>query len=745
MTTPDTTRDAGLIGRPINRVDGPKKVTGSAKYAADYDVPELLHGVIVSSPMAGGMITAIDDSAALAIPGVVTIYTHEKRPDMPSFRVRFKDLLSPPGKPYRPLHDERILFAEQPVALVLADSYEAARDAADLVQVSYQAGAFETALERAQHKAFDPRMPRLGIATTPDPRGDADAAFAAAPVTIEAEYRTAPEFHHPIELFATTAVWETEDTLTVYDKTQGAQNTHLYLRLALGLKPHHIRVVNHYVGGAFGIGLRPSYAVFLAAIAAKELHRPVRVTMTRSQMHGVSYRAHSIQKVSLACDRDGQLAAIRHRAVCATSNHENFQEAVVNWSGLAYKCDNVSLEYKLARVATPTPADMRAPGAATGLFALECAMDELAVATKIDPVALRLKNWVDYDQNEDKAITSKAQRECYAQAAERFGWATRSPAPRSMRDGNELIGWGVAGGIWEAVLPPMPIRAKATWRRDGRLEIAAGTTDIGTGSYTIFAQIAAEAFGLRPEQVVVRLGDSRFPLNAVEGGSWTAASTGAAVATACEKLKREIAKAARKHGLLPRKATAATFDNGYIASPSGGSVRIANVVEAVGSDIAVTGTLRPSLLKSRKEVSYSHSAAFVEVRVDAELGVVRVTRVVTAIAAGRILNPKTARSQILGGVVMGIGKALHEEGMFDHRFGKVVNHNLADYHVPSNADVYDIDVIFVDERDEKVSPLGVKGVGEIGIVGVAPAIANAIYHATGRRIRELPITPDKLL
>ena len=588
-------------------------------------------------------------------------------------------------------------------------------------------------------------MPRLGLGTTPDPRGDADGAFAAAPIKIEAEYVTSPEYHNPIELLATTAVWDTDGTLTVYDKTQGAQNTHLYLRLALGLKPQHIRVVNHYVGGAFGMALRPSHAVFLAAIAAKDLHRPVRVTMTRSQMYSVSYRPHAIQNVSLACDREGRLTSIRHRAVCATSTHEKQQEMVVSWSGLAYKCENVSLTYQLAKLATPTPADMRAPGATTGFL----------------PSNARWMNWRSprrwipsryvsrTGSTTTRTTTSRSRRKRSASAMRKPPNASvgrnAASAPGSMRDGNELIGWGVAGGIWEAGLPPMPIKARAMWRTDGLLEISAGTTDIGTGSYTIFAQIAAEAFGLQPDQVVVRLGDSRFPLNALEGGSWTAASTGAAVAKACEKLKQEIGKAARKHGLLARQTKVATFDGGHVTSATGGSVRIADVVAAVGSDIEATGTLRPSLLKNRKDVSYSHSAVFAEVRVDSELGVMRVARVVTAIAAGRILNPKTARSQILGGVVMGIGRALHEEGMFDHRFGKVMNHNLADYHVPSNADIHDIDVIFVDERDEKVSPLGVKGVGEIGIVAVAPAIVNAIYHATGRRVRHLPITPDKLL
>ncbi|HYR29360.1 MAG TPA: molybdopterin cofactor-binding domain-containing protein, partial [Thermoanaerobaculia bacterium] len=398
----------------------------------------------------------------------------------------------------------------------------------------------------------------------------------------------------------------------------------------------------------------------------------------------------------------------------------------------------------LVRLATPTPGDMRAPGAATGLFALESAMDELSYAAGIDPVALRLANWVEHDQIADKPITAKAQRECYAQAAERFGWSRRDPRPRSMREGRELIGWGMAGGVWDAMVSPLPTRARATWRSDGKLEIAAAASDIGTGTYTILTQIAAEAFGVSADDVEVRLGDSTLPLNPVEGGSWMAASTGAAVAKACEKLKRAILAAAHKSHGIPRRAKDVAFSYGRIVRGDT-AIAIDDIVSAAGNELSAAATNLPDVLGQRKHVSYTHSAVFAEVRVDEELGVVRVTRVVTAIAAGRILNPKTARSQILGGVVMGISKVLHEEGLFDHRVGKVMNHSLADYHVAANADIFDIDVIFVDERDEKASYLGVKGVGEIGIVAVPPAVANAIYHATGKRVRELPITPDKLL
>jgi xanthine dehydrogenase YagR molybdenum-binding subunit len=733
------------IGQAIERIDGSVKVSGRAEYAADYDVPHLLHGAIVSSRIARGRIVSIDTSAALALPGVIEVLTHLNRPDAASLGLKYKDMISPPGTPFRPLHDDRVLFADQPIALIVAETYEAARDAAALVNVTYEQQPFETDLHRAADRAFEPKIHRFGVKPPPQPRGDFEAAFAAAPIKIETEYTTAPEYHNAMELFATTVEWRDDGSMLVYDKTQGPQNVQLYLKLSLRKRMKDIRVVNKFVGGAFGSGLRPSHGVFLAALAAQHMKRSIRVVLTRAQMFSVTYRPHAIQRLSLACDHDGRLKAIKHHARSATSTYENQQEMIVNWSGLAYACDNVTLEYQIVPLATPTPGDMRAPGAATGLFALESAMDELAVAANMDPIALRLANWTDRDQNEDLEITSKALRECYAQAGERFGWSQRDARPRSMREDRELIGWGMAGGAWDAMVAPTPTRARATWRTDGKLEIAAAASDIGTGTHTILAQIAAEAFGLQVRDIDVRIGDSSLPFNPVEGGSWMAASTGAAVAKACEKLRRSIVTIARKIcGLLHGETV--RIDGGRLFSettlPQG--VSITEIIGKYG-EVSVTATHFPDVLGNRKHVSYTHSAVFAEVRVDEQLGVVRVTRVVTAIAAGRIINPQTARSQILGGVVMGIGKALHEEGLLDHRFGKVMNHSLADYHISSHADIYDIDVIFVDEQDPRASPLGVKGVGEIGIVAVAPAIANAIFHATGRRIRSLPITLDKLL
>ncbi|AYV48581.1 aldehyde oxidase [Caulobacter flavus] len=736
-------------GQPISRVDGPLKVSGTAHYAAEYAVPDLLHAVVVDSTIAKGRIVAIDASAALALTGVVSVITHDNRPHVAQLRYAYKDTVGPPGGPFKPLFDDKVHFDAQPIAVVVGETYEAARDGAALVRVTYEREPHQTDFSAVLDQSYKPSLPRIAIARPPKPRGDVEAATAQSTFKIAQTWKSVAEHHNPMEMFATTVAWEGEGKITVYDKTQGSQNVQLYLKQSLGFKLKNVRVVNTYVGGAFGSGLRPQHSAFLATLAAKALRRSVRLMLTRQQMFSLCYRPDAAQDLALACDEAGRLTAVRHHAVCATSPFEDHQDVTVNWSGMAYACPSAHLTYELAKVDTCTPSDMRAPGAATGQFALECAMDELAYAAGIDPLELRRRNFVDHDQNLDKPITSKALEACYEQGAAAFGWSRRSMAPGSMREDHELIGWGMAGGVWDARMAPTPTRARVTLSADGGLEVAAAASDIGTGTYTILAQIAGEAFGLPPERVTVRLGDSTLPFNPVEGGSWMAASTGAAVQKACDRLKAALLKAARKQeGVRHLKADQARFDQGLLIHPGlpTGAIALAGLLAAADmASLAATGTAVMDMIGMLKHISYTHSAVFAEVRVDEELGVIRVTRVVSAIAAGRILNPKTARSQILGGVVMGLSQALHEEALTDHRLGRLMNHNFAEYHIPTNADVEEIEVIFVEEQDPKASPLGVKGVGEIGIVGVAAAISNAVFHATGKRVRDLPITIDKLM
>jgi xanthine dehydrogenase YagR molybdenum-binding subunit len=544
-------------------------------------------------------------------------------------------------------------------------------------------------------------------------------------------------------------VWEGDGKITVHDKIQGVQNSQGYITGVFGVAKDDVRVVSPFVGGAFGSGLRPQYQLFLAVMAALELKRSVRVELTRDQMFTFVHRPHTYQRVALGADPGGHLQALLHDAVAGTSRFEDHQEVVVNWSGLLYRCDNVKLTYRLAKLDTYSPSDMRAPGAPLGLFALESAMDELAHATGVDPIELRLRNYTDKDENEGKRFTSKELRECYRQGAERFGWSRRNPEPRSMREGRELVGWGMATGVWEAQMTKTS--ARATLTADGRLEVATATADIGTGTYTILTQVAADALGLRMEDVTARIGDSSLPTSPVEGGSWTAASAGTAVQAACLAVRGKLFAHARRMDDSPLANASlerVTFAGGRISltdDPSRG-VTIADAMRAGGVDrLEAEETASPDSATQKRYSGYTHAAVFAEVRVDEELGAVRVTRIVDAVAAGRILNPKTARSQIIGGVVWGMGMALEEESMLDHKLGRFMNHNLAEYHVPVNADVPDIEVIFVEEHDDKVSPIGVKGLGEIGIIGTAAAIANAIHHATGKRVRELPITVDKLL
>ena len=744
-----TTRQ-NLVGTAQRRVDGRAKVTGAARYAAEFAAADLLHGAVVSSAIARGTIKSIDTKAAEAVPGVVKVYTHRNRPRTAWLDSSYRDEVAPPGHPFRALKSDAILFSGQPVALVVARDFETATYAASLVEVSYDAQAPRTDLDRERGASYVPPKKRSGIDPPPKPRGDADRAFAGAPVRVQQEYRVAVEHHNPMEPHATTVVWEGGGAITVHDKIQGVTNTQAYVTGVFGLAKEQVRVVTPFVGGGFGSGLRPQYQLFLAVLASLDLERSVRVVLTRDQMFTFGHRPLAIQTVSLGAEADGRLTAIIHDSVQETSTFEDYQENQVNWSGMLYRCDNTKLTYELAKLDTYTPADMRAPGAVLGVYALEAAMDELAYATGIDPVELRLRNYIaDRDQNTDKKLTSKALESCYRQGAERFGWAKRDARPRSMREGRELVGWGMATGVWEAMM--QKTSARATLTADGRLEVATASADIGTGTYTILTQLGADALGLGMDDVTAKLGDTSLPFSPLEGGSWTAASAGTAVQIACESVREKVFKLARQMDGSPlanADLDHVTFEHGriFVTRDPSRSVSLADAVRSSKEGkVEAEETAAPSMIQQMRYVGYTHSAVFVEVKVDEELGVVRVTRVVSAVAAGRILNLKTARSQILGGVVMGIGSALHEESMLDHDLGRFMNHNLGEYHVPANADIGHIDVIFVDEPDDKASPIGVKGLGEIGIVGTGAAVANAIYHATGKRVRDLPITIDKLL
>ena len=734
-----STSSTPYIGSPASRVDGHAKVTGAAKYAGEFKTTGLVYGSVVESAIPKGRITRIDTSEALRVEGVLDVLTHESRPRLADTSQAYKDDAAPDGSPFRPLYDDKIMFSGQPVALVLAEEWEIARYAATLVRVEYAKEAHVTDLYARRDQAFVIEKPEK-------PRGDAAKAFAAAEVRHEGEYFIPTEHHNPMELFASTVIWDGGGKLTVHDKTQGVQNVQRYLCSVFDMKSDDLRVVSPFVGGAFGAGLRPQYQVVLAVLAARALERSVRLVLTRQQMYGLGHRPATIERLALGAKADGTLESTTHEAIAATSQYEGFSRNDTAWSGLLYKCANAKYVHRLARLDLPTSCDMRAPGAATGVYALECAMDELAIALKIDPLELRLRCYSDRDQNDDVPYTSKKLRECYQQGSQAFGWDKRSPAPRSMRDGRELVGWGMATGIWEAL--QMKTAARIVLTANGHVEVASATSDIGTGTYTIMAQVAADMLGLPIDNVRVKLGDSTLPYSPLEGGSWTAASVSHAIAVTADEVRKELFRLARAMPGSPLKGSKTediTLVDGKIVDKKE-TTRAVSIVDTMrhGNLDRIERERSIDFKEDRSHARNTHSAIFAEVKVDEQLGVIRVTRVVNAVAAGRILNTKTAHSQIMGSVVWGIGMALHEETLVDHKFGRVMNANIAEYHMPVNADVQDIAVIFVDEPDAIVNPLGIKGVGEIGVVGTAAAIANAIYHATGMRVRDLPITLDKL-
>jgi xanthine dehydrogenase YagR molybdenum-binding subunit len=734
------------IGTATSRVDGIAKVTGAAKYAAEFNVPGMAYASIVGSTIAKGRITRIDASKALQVEGVIDVLTHENRPRMADADSAYKDDVAPDGSPFRPLYDGKVMFSGQPIALVLAEDSETARFAATLVRATYEEEPHVTDVYRQRDKAIALKTGQTQF-SPPKARGSAETAFTAAAVRHQGEYYVPIEHHNPMELYASTAVWEDGGKLTVYDKTQGVQNVQRYVCNVFGMKPDDVRVRSAFMGGGFGSGLRPQFEVVLAVLGARALQRSVRVVLTRRQMYALGYRPAMIQRIDLGANAGGTLDSIMHDAVTVTSQYEDFYRQETGWSGLLYKCANAKYTHKLAKLDLATSCDMRAPSATTALYALESAMDELAVALKLDPVELRMRCYSDVDQNEGGIpYSSKNLRECYRQGAEAFGWSKRTPEPRSMRDGTDLVGWGMATGVWEALQVPIAVRITLT--ANGHAEVACATSDIGTGTYTIMAQVAADMLGLPLENISVRLGDSTLPQSPVEGGSWIAASVSNGIVTTSNAIREKLLGLAKT---MPNSPLAgAALDNvaladGKLASkqdPSRG-ISIADVMRHAAVD-RIEEEKATTFAQDGKHAHNTHSAVFAEVHVDEQLGVIRVTRVVSAVAAGRILNPKTAHSQVMGGVIWGIGVALHEETQIDHTFGRIMNANIAEYHVPVNADVHDVEVIFVDEPDTIVNPLGIKGLGEIGIVGVAAAIANAVYHATGKRVRDLPITLDKV-
>ncbi|WP_432712871.1 xanthine dehydrogenase family protein molybdopterin-binding subunit [Pedobacter sp.] len=735
---------------PITRVDGRLKVTGAAKYAAEYELPNTKYAVLVTSTIAKGQIQSINTKAAAQAPGVIAVVSHLNALRPPGYPADNEHPTEPPtgGIPLRPFHSNKIYFNGQPVAMVVADTFERATYAASLVKLQYAKETHATDIYQHLDKAVLPasaaKNPKSPLADYD--RGEVDG-YKKAPVQIEAEYEHPAEMHNPMELQAITAHWEAEDKLTIYDKVQGTQPTQLNFAKEWKLQPENVKVIAKFVGGAFGNGLHNWPHETAAIMAAKMVKNPVKLMLTREQMFFmVGYRPKTLQKIALGATKDGKLVGITHSSVGQTSSYEEFTESTLQQSRMMYAAPNVSTRYRILPLDVSTPIWMRGPGEATGAFALECAMDELAFELNIDPLQFRVINHTDSDPEKKLPWSTKYLKECFDMGAKAIGWNKRQLKPATLKDGPWQIGYGMAVGTFGANRRGAKVRA--TLLKDGRLLLQSAVTDIGPGTGTAMTQIATEAFGIAPENIVFDLGNSSFPEAGNQGGSSTVNSVGPAVVAACKALQLKLLQLASSNipDFKDKTIDQVTFEKGNLQL-KGKSTKISFKELIDQKDAATYDVLaeaKPG--EERKNFSmYSYSVHFAEVHVHAATGMVKVKNVVTCADAGTIINQITASSQMIGGVTGGIGMALHEAAVMDHRYGRYITKDLADYHVPVHADVPKVEVLFVNKPDFKVDPLGTKGIGEIAIIGVAPAILNAIFNATGKRIRQLPVTPDKLI
>ncbi|HXT17173.1 MAG TPA: xanthine dehydrogenase family protein molybdopterin-binding subunit [Gemmatimonadaceae bacterium] len=701
------------IGQPINRADGVLKVCGEAVYAAEFPIENLAYGMLIQSTIGAGRITRIDTSEAERADGAIAILTADNAEKLPK---KGKGAFNPPaGRILSLLQDHNVHYNGEPIGVAIAETFEQARHAASLVRFEYENGEVEADFESALARSYPYADKILGRDPPHTTRGEISRGLRDSEVCLDVVYRTPVETHNPIEPHATIAEWK-GDELTLHDSTQFVYGVRRVVARTLGMPEEKVHVISQFAGGAFGSKGAAWSHVVLAAMAARHAKRPVKIVLTRRQMFGiVGARPFTTQHFEIGAMKDGTLCAMRHTATSSTSKLEEWLEPSTLATRVLYKVPNQNTSQHLVKLNTGTPTFNRAPGEASGMFALESAMDEMAERLGMDPIEFRLKNYAEEDPEEEKPWSSKSLRECYAIVADGFGWKHRDPKPRSMRENGVLIGMGMASSTYP--VKQMPASAIARLTPDGIVEIRAATHEIGTGTRTIMPQIASDALGIPVDRIRLVLGDTTLPENPISAGSMTAASTGSAVHNAAVALR----------GML-----------NDLGIQDLASHRPNAIVEA-------RADAKPGEDAKKKYSMHAFGAVCVEVRVDPDLGTVRLSRVVGAYGGGRVLNPKTARSQIIGGIVYGIGMALLEDTLIDPRNGRYVNAELDEYHLPVNADVPHIDVTFVDEKDEHVNPIGVKGLGEIGITGVAAAIANAVYHATGVRVRELPITLDKVL
>jgi xanthine dehydrogenase YagR molybdenum-binding subunit len=731
-------------GQPLTRRDGVLKVTGQATYAADNHPEGMLYAVIVPSRIARGRVLSLNIDAAKAHPGVVEVLTPENRPPLSHDP---NEKLPPFGFRVEVLQDDTVRYVNQPVALVVAETIEAATEAAGLLDPQYEVEPARVGLGTGLR--FDP--PSVGVGGPPSTVfGDVEAGLGRAVTVMEADYETPAQYHNAMEPHAVVAEWDGDRVMLDMPNQALAMSCGTYATY-FGIPADHVTIRSPFLGGGFGSKAIVNGPQILAIAAARLLKRPVKLVLTRAQMYGpVGHRGQTWQTLKLGMDGNGHLTALHHRSISATSSFDDFLEPAANASLPLYASPAILVEHQGVRLDTGTPGPMRAPGEASGSAALEVAMDEAAEACGMDPLAFRLANYAETEPGSGKPFSSKSLRECYTRASERFGWAGRPLEPGRMRDENGfLVGWGMGTAVFHC--PHFPAEARATLRADGTALVETSGADMGQGAWTALAQIAAEALGLDPDKVEFHSGLSTLPDGGIAGGSGHTASAGLALSEAGGHAITQLTELAVRDPASPLFGAGnigVVARNGRLhrRDDEGRSEAYAEIIARTGGN-AVVGEAQSKRDAAVGEghALYSHGAVFAEVKIDPHLGQIRTTRLVGAFAAGRVINPRLVESQYFGGMIWGISFALHEEAITDRRSGRIMNADLAEYHLPVNADVPPMEAILVAEEDRIVNAIGVKGVGEIGITGTVGAIANAVWHATGKRVRKFPIRIEDVL
>ena len=725
------------------RVDGADKVNGKAKYTAEHNLPNLAYAVFVTSTIAKGTIKSLDTSKALAMPGVLDIIYYGNCPVVPGYisnaAERPKNVFEWRG--HKVLYDNIVRFFGQPIALIVADTFENANAAVRFVKAEYEVEKFETNFNKA-------RLDPANLKSTVNYKRGSEKKFKETNFFVEAEYNIPIEVHNAMELFATIAHWESEDKVTLYDKTQGPKSTQSTIAKTFGLPDKNVRVIAENVGGGFGSALRSWSNVPAACIAAKKLKRPVKLVLTRPQMFTlVGYRPQSWQKIGLGADAAGNFIGISHEAISNTSRYEDFREGIVNVSKFLYACENVDTKYSVLPLDLSTPIWMRGPGEATGCFALESAIDELSYKLKMDPIQLRIKNFTKVNPENKLPFSDINIKDCYAYGMEKIGWKNRPSIPGTIKENGWLIGYGMSVGVFGAGKGSASVRIVLS--NDGKLLLECAVSDMGPGTTTSMTMIAAEAMQMPIQKIKFKLGDSDLPPGPSQGGSGTTSTVGSAVDLACKTVQLKLKELAIQYApaFASTSAEAIEVKNEMVVLKTDAKTKIDisalfKLANQEKIDLIINSNGKNA--EQLKYTSNSFSAHFVKLAVNAKDGTIKVLNVVTTGDAGKIISPKTARSQMLGGVVGGIGMALTEKVEIDQSTGQIINASFGAYHVPLHSQAPPTDVWFVNKPDVNMNEIGAKGIGEIALIGFAAALANAVYNATGKRVRDLPITPEKL-